>query len=146
MKKLLHLIALSFLVSCQEKENLTQFEWMKGEWINDDDSLTFTKEYWNLISNTKMEGYGMTLSGSDTLFFEKMMIEVVGSEIIYTADVGEGPIEFKLTLAQDKKVLFENPANDFPKQIIYSNEGNAMTVYTAAGPVTIPFTFKRPQK
>ena len=88
-----------------------------------------------------MQGYGLTLEGTDTVFYEKLRLIVQEDEVIYIADVGEGPVQFLLKDKQEDKWQFENPENEFPKRIIYVRSDTTMTVYTEADQISIPFTF-----
>ncbi len=138
-----YFFALLLLISCQKKDGLSQFDWMTGEWVNNDDPLAESSETWWIVSENEMNGIGLTIEGSDTIFSETLRIIKKGNDVLYIADVGEGSVEFKLTTAEDHTWQFENPDHDFPQRIIYSSKGDSMTVYTEAGDVSIPFTFKR---
>jgi hypothetical protein len=68
-----------------------------------------------------MNGRGINLKGTDTVFVEKLKIIVRENTIFYVADVPENkePVLFKATAITNTSVVFENPQHDFPKKIVY---------------------------
>ncbi|WP_258105578.1 DUF6265 family protein [Marinoscillum sp. MHG1-6] len=130
--------------SCTEKESLDQFYWMEGLWLKDDpDSMLYSCESWTKITPFEMSGFGMTLDSGDTIFYEELQIISGQSDIYYIADVGDGPVSFKLTQVESDRWVFENPEHDFPQRIVYTKTDSTMTAYTEAAQVSIPFRFKR---
>jgi len=105
----------------QNHINLAQ--WLVGTWKN----TTFNHtETWKQEGNT-LKGHGLAMEGKDTLFYERIEINLASKPMVYTSWVngqnnGAG-IEFKLTEATDSSWLFENPLHDFPKKIHYIRTG-----------------------
>jgi hypothetical protein len=64
--------------------------------------------------------------GGKTVFFEYLRIEARGSDIYYVAHpkARTPGTDFKLTRLTRQEAVFENPAHDFPKRIIYRKNGD----------------------
>ncbi|MBK7121923.1 MAG: hypothetical protein IPH68_03420 [Chitinophagaceae bacterium] len=63
------------------------------------------------------------IKGSDTIVTERVALTNTKDAIIYTSTVEDQnnrqPIAFKMTKGDDNMFVFENPAHDFPKRIVY---------------------------
>lgn len=91
-------------------------------------------------------GEGITISGADTLFIERLMIRSEDGKWYYIADVGpnQPPTYFKFTAVSDSSLTSENPEHDFPNKIEYRLEENgAMRAIISGGGRSIPFVFRR---
>jgi len=79
-------------------------------------------EYWELINEGHLEGYGFTVINQDTIILEKLKIINENSEYFYVAEVinqNDGnPVYFKL-IQNDTILVFENKEHDFPNRILY---------------------------
>ena len=57
---------------------------------------------------------------NDTVFHEKVTIEVKDSVLVYSVVIGKNPpVDFKLVAADEQSVSFSNPQHDFPQNIAY---------------------------
>jgi len=79
-------------------------------------------EHWDQLNERSWSGFSYTIKDGKMAVSEYLEIEQNASEIIYRAAVlhqnGGKSVDFKLTRS-DSIFLFENPAHDFPKKIIY---------------------------
>lgn len=79
-------------------------------------------EYWELINDGQLKGFGFSLINHDTLISEKLKIINEKSDYYYVAEVTNqnkgNPVYFKL-VPNDKMLVFENNEHDFPNRIIY---------------------------
>jgi hypothetical protein len=97
--------------------------YLSGTWKN----VAFNhSETWKQERNM-LKGFGLALEGNDTLFYERLEINLAVNPIVYTSWVrsqndGNG-IEFKLTESTDTSWIFENPQHDFPTKIMYIRKG-----------------------
>ncbi len=100
--------------------SISDFSWLQGKWEGTADGMNFFEE-WKPISGNVMNGKGGAISGTDTVFSEKINIEQRGDEIFYIPDVKEnaGPVDFKFTGIKADSIVFENPKHDFPQRILY---------------------------
>ncbi len=104
------------------QESINKMKWLEGEWIKEEEGESAI-EIWKFDSPSKLQGDGSILLNGDTVFSERMYIETLNSEIVYTAiPSGKKATEFKLVLQEDKRLEFENLEHDFPQRIIYWQE------------------------
>lgn len=79
------------------------------------------EEQWSIPAGGMMLATGRTLRGGNTVLFEYLRIESTPSGVVYIAQPrGKDATTFKLAQAAEGKVVFENPAHDFPKRISYT--------------------------
>jgi len=88
------------------------------------------------------------VSGGKTAEFEFLRIEQRDDGIYYVAQPnGQCPAtDFKLTRATGQQAVFENPAHDFPKRIIYKKLGDdslTATIDGGEGTKEITFSYQR---
>jgi hypothetical protein len=104
-----------------------KLSWIVDRWVSTDGEST-TYEHWEKTSNTLLTGGSETVKNGDTLFAEKLKIELTGENIYYIADVkhNPAPVRFKLTSITDTEAVFENPEHDFPQKITYKNTGGVL--------------------
>lgn len=79
-------------------------------------------EYWGKLDDSSFNGFSYQLKNGEMKVSEFLEISYLDDKIIYRARVvnqnqGRG-IPFSLT-ASDSAYIFENPAHDFPKKIVY---------------------------
>ncbi len=92
---------------------------LEGTWKMENKDLY---EHWDKLTNQSLKGFSYSLSNGQIGVIEYLDITQNENEIIYTATVinqnqGRG-IGFKL-IRGDSIFVFENPAHDFPKKIVY---------------------------
>lgn len=84
----------------------------------------YTEEHWAKPVGGAWIGYGRAIMGGKTVFFEYLRIEPRDGGLVYVAQPMGGPkTEFKATLIEANKVVFENPDHDMPKKITYERTG-----------------------
>lgn len=124
MKRLLHrlLVLITMLfAACEPAKNLDEYKFLIGEWKGDRDGMALL-EIWNKESDKRFSGDGIVLSDKDTLFHEKIAIELRDNEIYYvvTLPSNEGPVSFKLISSGKNNWTYENKEHDFPQKISYT--------------------------
>ena len=135
MKNLVVFFLLAILTtSCKNETNtdnpvtktenvLEDFEWVLGDWININ-TETRSFEHWEKSNDGSLVAYSITLRDQDTVFHEQMkMYEENGTLNLYVETVGDNPNPVVFTQKQDAThpFTFENPRNEFPSQIVYTN-------------------------
>ncbi len=94
-----------------------------GNWQNTTPEGVLT-ETWSKQNDSVLAGQSYFITGKDTSFSETIKLEQRGYELFYIPSVkdqnGGLPIEFKLSAASPTRLIFENPAHDFPSKITYS--------------------------
>ncbi len=75
-----------------------------------------------------MLGMSHTVAGGRTRQFEFMrIVQEENGDIFFVAmPSGQKEARFKLTLASEREVRFENPEHDFPQRIIYRRDGDSL--------------------
>jgi hypothetical protein len=106
MKNLILLMFVGVLVSCSNNEkpvevkaNLKDFSWILGKWANKDSAQMYV-EFWEQSNDSTYKGNSYMLGNGDTLFSEKLSLELRADGIYYvpvTSNQNEQkPVLFKL--------------------------------------------------
>lgn len=107
--------------------SLESMQWLLGEWLADGSKSTW-QESWTAISPTTWEGRGVETSKSDPgkQSTEELRLVAMGGSVFYLAKVthNELPIPFRLVECGDGRLVFANPAHDFPRRLEYERHGN----------------------
>ncbi len=151
MRHLLIFLSLSFF-SCKEPkvaeeksiEPMISFEWLIGNWerSNDEPGQT-TYENWTKANESRYDGVGFTMQGSDTVWQENTKLMKKGTAWIFSA-TGKGEsksTDFILTTMTDNSFVCENAANEFPKKIDYHLLGDSLRATISGGGPEIVFLF-----
>ncbi len=131
------------------KDNFNKLEWVLGKWERTGlRSGSSAYESWKKTSAYSFEGIGVSMTGSDTTFVEKLRIEIKDDKIYYVADVRQNakPVYFELTEISAQGFVSKNMEHDFPKVISYSLKENRLTaIISDGGSKKMLFTFKQSQ-
>jgi hypothetical protein len=140
---------LSGVAMCQKsdktKEGVKQLAWLEGIWNRTNVKPGRTAhERWEVKSDL-MQGWGVSMNGTDTTFVEKLKIIIKEGELYYVADVAENqqPVYFKFTTVTEKSFVCENQQHDFPKVISYQCEGTKLKATISGNGKTIDFLFEK---
>lgn len=128
----------------QDLVTVDDLSWMAGYWLSCDAGREVS-ETWSDPRGGMMAGHGMTIEDG-RLDFELSRIAPVaeGLGVGYFAGVrGAPPVIFPAVEASDRRVVFENPGNDFPQRIIYTLSGDALTARIEAGEQGMEWTYRR---
>lgn len=154
MKRFLFIFSCILCLSCTtekkketpnktSKTELKKPSWLIGKWIRTNDKPEhITYETWH----SDFSGYGLTLKGKDTTFFEKMKLLVKNDTIVLeVSGVNEKPTPFKLIEQTDSSFICTSPKNEFPKYIHYwtSNEQLYAKIWNKKDEFSIDFVFKK---
>lgn len=84
-------------------------------------------EHWDVLNENTLKGFSYELKNGILIVSEYLEIKHDGKDIFYNATVvnqNQGKaVSFKLRQGANN-YLFENPAHDFPRRIIYKKNGN----------------------
>lgn len=100
---------------------LAQVAFLAGSWVRESGDSR-EEEHWTAPNGGLMVGMARTVKAGKATFFESLRIEVGKDGVIYTATpAGQAATAFLLNPAKssEHKVVFENPAHDFPARVIY---------------------------
>jgi hypothetical protein len=135
MKRIALLSSICLLaIACSQKPtiHLSDLEWLIGvRSIEQDQMLIY--ESWSKTSDELLTGKSYYTENGDTMLLETIEIKQIGGEIYYCPAVSNQndgqAIEFKLTSKKPNELVFENPEHDFPKKIVYIQEGNNINAW-----------------
>jgi len=113
--------------SASECGSLDSMRWLLGEWLADDSKSTW-RESWTAIGPKTWEGRGIETSKSDPgkQSTEELRLVEMGGSVFYLAKVthNELPIPFHLVDCGDGRLVFANPAHDFPRRLEYERQAD----------------------
>jgi len=118
---------------------------MSGCWSGERDGERFT-ERWTSVDADTLLAVTYTVAGGKMGMYEYLQIvRQKGRLMLVAQPSGRSPTEFTATSAGAGRVVFENPANDFPKRITYLLSGSTQLVGiidrgTDAGRIEFPMT------
>jgi hypothetical protein len=120
--------------------------WLKGNWDRTNPVPGSTaSEKWEQSSSYELKGLGITLKGADTVFIEKIKLQIRDNDIFYVADVPENKaaIYFKLIATTPRGFICINPQHDFPKRIEYLLNGRKLTVVISGDGKSQEYLFEK---
>ena len=121
--------------------------WIAGCWDSTRNGR-HVAEHWMPPEGGTMMGVSRTTAGEKTTEWEFLIIRQGAKGLDYVAKPSRQPeATFTATRATANEVVFENPARDFPKRIIYKRDGDALTA-SIEGPMNgqnrrIDFPYKK---
>ncbi len=126
LRSLLFLVASAAcsVVQAQSCSNLEAARWLLGEWraTRGDRQIL---ERWQQVSSATFEGMGTTSRDSRLLESETLRLVAMEQRVFYVAKVAHNdlPVAFALTRCDSQRLVFENPAHDFPRKLEYQLTG-----------------------
>ena len=113
----------------EDAPDLDDLSFLSGAWGVDGTVV----EYWLPPLRGLMVGVNRAPEGTDTPFFEFLLIEQRADGIYYVASPrGTGTTAFRLTQVSDGYAVFENPEHDFPQKIVYRRDGDTLEAEVGA--------------
>ncbi|HPH83959.1 MAG TPA: DUF6265 family protein [Ferruginibacter sp.] len=104
------------------KKTFRQLHALEGTWLMKTKTGA-VGERWKITDSLQLQSLGFRINGKDTVTTESVSLQWKDAEIHYTSTVlnqnNQEPIVFKMTSADKKVYIFENPEHDFPKRIVY---------------------------
>lgn len=127
MKKiLLGIIAITWLGAFHSNDNGKAFKklhGLEGTWKMTTKRGAICEE-WKKVDENYLQNRGYMIKGNDTIITERVALTNTRQGVFYTSTVedqnAKQPIAFKMTKAEGHMYVFENPAHDFPKRIVYN--------------------------
>ena len=118
-------------LSAQEIEKLA---WMTGTWTQNKNG-EIVQESWLGPKGKMMAAVNLTSSAKRTSFEFLRIVETPAGLAYLASPGGKTPVEFKLKEITDKRVVFENPAHDFPQRVMYWIEPDGAMIARIEGTV-----------
>ena len=109
---------------------ISDLAWLSGDWQTAPGGRARIEEHWTVPAGGTMIGMGRTVVGDKTAEFEFLRIEQRGDDIYYVANPNARcpQTDFKLTRLSGQEVVFENPAHDYPKRVMYRKNSDGSLV------------------
>jgi len=109
---------------------ISELAWLAGDWQTAPGGRALIEEHWTVPAGSTMIGMGRTVVGEKTAEFEFLRIEQRGDDIYYVANPNANcpQTDFKLTRLTGQEVIFENPAHDYPKRVMYRKNSDGSLV------------------
>ena len=120
------------------------FEQLEGTWRRTGISEQY--EYWQKGEKDTMVGGAYKMVDGEKKALEKLTIRYHEGHYLYIADVphNPAPVDFLITIYDEKGFFSENPAHDFPKWIKYQfMSPDILNVLIGDKKDTIEFNFSR---
>ncbi|MFG0242886.1 MAG: DUF6265 family protein [Phycisphaerales bacterium JB054] len=135
---------------------LTDLEFLAGAWEHDEDG-TLVREVWDEPRGDAMVGHFVVVSEGSAVLYELFTVEQgEGAPVLRLrhfnrglepwASEADAPLTLTLTEADNRRAVFANPENDFPREMIYEVKDDTLTVSlipaadSARGELTLEFT------
>src|SRR5215831_6575593 len=107
-------------------EGLDDLGWMAGSWIERKGG-TVTEEHWLPPSGGLMIAVNRTVAEGKPTSFEVLRIEMRDGKPSYLSSPGGRPaVEFRTVEQSAQRIVFEDPAREFPRRILYWRDGEAL--------------------
>jgi hypothetical protein len=143
MKKVTYLLLAISIISCSKSNKkeyleLEKLNWLIGNWHNQLDGGDLT-ENWTKLNDSTFTSRTLFIIGKDTIHDESIVLTQKGNHLLYIPTVkgqnNDKPVEFKFNSETDKEneFIFENPAHDYPKKIVYKKINDTSLVASIYG-------------
>ena len=123
---LLALSILSATAPCASAQSVTVADvaWLRGCWqMTMGDRVI--EEQWTAPAGGVMLGVGRTVRGGSLVEYEFVVLRQASGRLEYEAHPsGQSPASFLSRDIDPTRVVFENPAHDFPQRIGYERNGS----------------------
>jgi len=110
-------------------------EWLLGEWQGTRGASQLL-ERWQKASTETFEGMGTTTRSAKVVESETLRLVAMEQRVFYVAKVAQNelPVAFALTQCDARRLVFENPAHDFPKKLEYQlTSPDTLSVHVSDG-------------
>jgi len=126
VRTLLACLFVSTAVHAETAGCVASLGWMTGTWVHETEAATVT-ESWVGPRNGLMVAANLSTWTNGKRFHEFLRIADTPEGCSYFASPGGRPAEeFRMKEAGDRRIVFENPAKDFPRRILYWRDGEAL--------------------
>jgi hypothetical protein len=104
-------------------------------------------EQWMAPRGGIMPGMARTVRGDRVTSTESTIIRLRDGKLVYEANPsGQSPTTFTATAASADRLVFENPAHDYPRRVTYERQGSDAVlawIDDGAGGKRVEYPYKR---
>ena len=116
----------AFLALSSRAEGLDDLAWMAGSWM-ERKGATDTEEHWLAPKGGLMMAMNRTVKDRKAVEFEMLRIVMKDGKPVYLSMPNARPAtEFQTAEQGPTRVVFEDPAREFPRRILYWRDGEAL--------------------
>ncbi|MGV3761955.1 hypothetical protein [Parapedobacter sp.] len=140
--KTIGLLSIFLLVSCGGQAD--NFDFMVGEWKrSNDEAGRQTFETWEKRNDSTYIGHGYTLSGTDTVWQENIILSPIAGVWHYQVSMpgDTASTDFRVSESDARSFTCKNPHNEFPKTISYRRAGTDLHADISGGGNAVTFLF-----
>jgi len=120
------LFVLAVAIHAGERPSADSLAWMSGHWTATIDGVQM-EELWTAPRGGLLLGLHRDVRRDGRVSFEFMRIAEEDTGLVFIAQPsGRPPTRFPLTESSASRVVFANPAHDFPKRILYWRDGETL--------------------
>lgn len=121
--------------TAQSADGIAAMAWLAGCW-DFDEAGEGSGEFWTAPAGKTMLGLNRTVKDGRTIAYEFLRIaeDEQGRLSFVASPSGQATTSFGLVEIGDREAIFENPAHDFPRRIIYRRDGDDSVIAIAEGP------------
>ena len=139
-------LAAVLALSVQGPFQVDQLAWLTGCWqIARGDEVI--DEQWMAPSAGVMLGMSRTVRAGRVTATEFATLRAVDGRFAYEANPsGQAPTAFPATAISADRAVFENPAHDYPKRIVYQRKGDSALIASVddgTGAKRVEYPFQR---
>lgn len=117
----------------QSAAGIDRAAWLQGCW-EQTTSTRSVEEIWTTAKGGSMIGISRTIRDGKLTAYEMVVLREDGDRLAYEAHPsGQPAATFLSTRISASEIVFENPAHDFPQQVGYRREGDALLAWIAVG-------------
>jgi hypothetical protein len=139
------------------KPTIDDLAWMAGTWRADGGPMPF-EEHWTAPWGGTMAAVSRGLKDGAVSLVELSSIEEVGNDLVLHlrhfhgalkpwAAEKDGPLTWTLSESTEKRVVFTDPEQHFPRSVTYERDGNMLRAILEGGtdekPMRMAFELKR---
>ncbi|MDZ7646236.1 MAG: DUF6265 family protein [Cytophagales bacterium] len=124
---------------------LSELSWLEGTWNRTNIKAGKTAhERWVKTDQGEWMGWGVSMTGTDTTFVEKLKIISIDNALYYVADVpgNKDLTYFKFTELTTTGFVCEDSTHDFPKKISYQVDGRKLKAVISGNSKSIEYLFE----
>ena len=119
------LAACAEIAAAADCSSLDSMRWLLGDWLADGPKSTW-RETWTEAGPHSWEGQGIETPKADPAMAsaEDLRLLEMGDGVFYVAKVSHNdlPVAFRLVECGEGRLIFTNPAHDFPRRLDYERQ------------------------
>ena len=114
--------------------SIDDLAWLGGHWSSGDDGR-WSEEHWLPPSGGSLLGVNRSgcSQGAGGFEFLRIQADADGTPVYWASPGGAPAVAFRMTAWSTDSVTFENPANDFPRRIVYRRDGDLLIATISNG-------------